>query len=459
MTENNNELRNGAHPKTGSEHRERKWFEPTEKCLTVSAYVFLVGVFYVLCVMVGLNIHRLPDIGRNLVSVMSPLIYGFLIAFVLSPGVSFIETRIFFKWREKRQRLKHILSIILTYVLVITLFVLAVVFLVPQVVNTYTEFFSQFTTNVTHMRNWIAGILEDMPGAEKSGAYVFHDVSSDFRMEITDHSLVDSLNTPSGVLLKGKNTTTQDEVQEMFDGVVQNIVSSVTKALPGVLSSALNVLLEAKNVLLGVIISVYFLVCKKSLLGTFNRLAHTWMPPKMYRRSAWLIVKAKGIFRDYIVVRLLDSFIVALITLVGLLIIRNPYALLVSVIIGMSALIPFIGPVLGIAVGALMMLVVGFEYAVGFAVIMVVVQMVDARFIEPMLNKGYSQHRLAGIWVFSAIILMSGLFGFLGLLFGIPLFAFVYSIAKDMCEKRLRRAGYPLETIEYKRDHVDGTER
>ena len=235
----------------------------------------------------------------------------------------------------------------------------------------------------------------------------------------------------------------------MFDGMVQNIVSAVTEALPGVLSSAINVLLGAKNVLLGVIISVYFLICKKSLLGTFNRLARAWMPLRVYRKSAWLVLKAKGIFRDYIVVRFLDSLIVALITFVGLLIMRNPYALLVSFIIGLSALIPFIGPVLGIATCTLMMLFVGIEYAIGFAIVMLAVQMVDDRFIEPMLNKGYSQHRLAGIWVFSAIVIMSGFFGFIGILLGIPLFAFIYSIIKDWSEKRLRRSGHAIETEEY----------
>ena len=239
------------------------------------------------------------------------------------------------------------------------------------------------------------------------------------------------------------------EVQEMIDNIVQGITTAFKNALPGMISEAWNILVGAKNVLLGLIISVYFCVCQKSIIGNFTKLLRTWMPNKTYRMTSWLVTKAKGIFKDYVVVRVLDSLIVALITFIGLLILRNPYALLLSVVIGVSALIPFIGPVIGIALCTFIMFFVGIGYAIGFGAVMVGVQLLDDRIIEPLLNRGYSQHRLAGIWVFSAIVIMSGLFGMAGFLFGIPLFAFIYSVVKDWSEKRLRRSGHAIDTESY----------
>lgn len=429
--------------------KESRLFIHTENGFTISVYTLIVALFLVLCVTVGLNIHMVPVALESLLGVFSPLIYGFLIAFMISPCVSFIEKKIFRKWRNKHLGIKHFLSIALAYLLIGAILVVGGIFLVPQVISTYNDLSAQLASNLVSLRNWIAGILEHFPGAEKSGAYIYYNISSDYRMDVTDLVMAESLNTPYGALLKSKNTATQMEVQEMLDSIVQGITTAFKDALPGMLSSALSILNGAKNLLLGLIISVYFCVCKKSILGNITKLAKAWMPSRTYHLTAWLVTKAKGIFKDYIVVRVLDSLIVALITFIGLLIVRNPYALLLSVVIGVSALIPFIGPVIGIAVCTFIMFFVGIGYAIGFGAVMVGVQFLDDRIIEPLLNKGYSQHRLAGIWVFSAIVIMSGFFGLFGFLLGIPIFAFIYSVVKDWSEKRLRRAGRAIDTESY----------
>lgn len=434
---------------TEKEAATGKWFIHTENGFTVSIYALIVGLFLVLCVIVGLNIHLVPVALKGLLGVLSPLLYGFLIAFMISPVVSFIEKKIFRRWRGKHLGLKHILSIALAYILMGAIMVVGTIFLVPQVINTYNDLSDQLSSNLVSLRNWIAGILENLPGAEKSGSYIYYNIPSDYRVDVTDLVMAETLNTPYGALLKSKNTATQMEVQAMIDSIVQGSMTAIKDALPGMLSSALSILNGAKNLLLGLIISVYFCVCKKSILGNVTKLAHTWMPNRTYRIAAWLVTKAKGIFKDYIVVRVLDSLVVGLITFIGLLIVRNPYALLLSVVIGVSALIPFIGPVIGIAVCTFIMFFVGIGYAIGFGAVMVGVQLLDDRIIEPLLNKGYSQHRLSGIWVFSAIVIMSGFFGLIGFLLGIPLFAFIYSVVKDWSEKRLRRAGRAIDTESY----------
>ncbi len=429
--------------------KESRFFIHTENGLTISVYALIVGLFLVICVILGLNVHLVPVAMETLLGVISPLLYGFLIAFMISPCVSFIEKKIFYKWKNKHLGLKHILSIVLAYLLIAAIIVVGTIFMVPQVISTYNELSEQLSSNLVNLRNWIAGIADKLPGAEKGNSYIYFNISSDYRLDVTDLVLAESLNTPYGSFLQNKNTSSQIEVQGMLDGIFNSIVTAFKEALPGMISSAWNILVGAKNILLGLIISVYFCVCQKSIVGNLNKLARTWMPEKAYGMCGWLITKAKGIFKDYIVVRILDSLIVALITFIGLLIVQNPYALLLSVVIGLSALIPFIGPVIGIAICTFIMFFVGIGYAIGFGAVMVGVQFLDDRILEPLLNRGYSQHRLAGIWVFSAIVIMSGLFGLIGFLLGIPLFAFIYSIVKELSEKRLRSSGQSTDTESY----------
>ena len=183
------------------EHKESKWFIHTENGFTISIYALIVGLFLVLCVIIGLNIHLVPVALKGLMGVISPLLYGFLIAFMISPVVSFIEKRIFRKWRGKRLGLKRVLSILIAYVLVFAIIVVGTIFLVPQVITTYNALSDQLSSNLVNLRNWIAGILENFPGAEKSGSYIYYNISSDYRASVTDLVIADSLNTPYGALL------------------------------------------------------------------------------------------------------------------------------------------------------------------------------------------------------------------------------------------------------------------
>lgn len=430
-------------------NKKTKFFQPTQKGKTISVYAFLVALFYVLCVMLGINIHIVPEIFSTLISVLSPLIYGFIFAFVLTPAVRFFENKVFFKWKVNKQNLKHILCIVIVYVLVFAFIFLFVLFLVPQTVAAYDQFSSQLSVNIVTIRNTAASILDNFSIFDESNSYIYYNLNSDYRKELTDYVLVDSLNNPYILTIKAKNSVAQDEIQQIIDNIEESLLSTVTSSLPIILTSTINVLLEAKNVILGIIISVYFLISKNSIISTFNRIAHAWMPQKAYRRFAWMVNKAKNIFRDYIIVRLFDSLIVGSISLIGFLIIRNEYAFLLAVIIGLSAMIPFIGPVIGIVICAVMMMFLGFKYTLGFAIVMVIVHIIDDRLIEPLLTRGHSQHRLAGIWIFSAIIVMSGFFGFFGLLFGIPIFALIYSLIKDIAEKRLRQNGQSVNTESY----------
>jgi hypothetical protein len=140
--------------------------------------------------------------------------------------------------------------------------------------------------------------------------------------------------------------------------------------------------------------------------------------------------------------------IIGIMTFICLLIFQTPYAVLLAVVMGVSSFFPFIGPMIGIASGTLILLLVDPRYALLYFIITLSINLLDSRYVEPFLNAG-RQENLPAIWVFAAIIVMGGFFGAVGILIGIPLVAFIYAVIKALCEKKRTEKGLATKTQDY----------
>jgi hypothetical protein len=116
---------------------------------------------------------------------------------------------------------------------------------------------------------------------------------------------------------------------------------------------------------------------------------------------------------------------------------------------GVSSFFPFIGTPIGMGIGTLILLLIDIKYAILYLVVTVVISILDSRFIEPLISTGRAEHTLPSIWVFTAIIVMGGLFGIVGVLVGIPIFAFIYAVMKEYSGKRLRTKELSDDTRDY----------
>lgn len=430
-----------------------KFFEPNEKRNTIAAYVFLVALFSVLCVMFWINIAFFNGVLDFVIEVFKPIIYGFIIAFLLHPMVKFVELNIFASKKEKRIGFRHFMSVIIVYLFVFFVAVLFVAAIYPEVQENYQGFYNDLQDFISTFRDSSAEFINSTTKGDKIS--IVSNADPALRVHPSDDLFTITIKSIDGVGYSATTAAVKQSVLEFFDGLLTAIEGSVKQIGIGILSQVGTVVSETKNIIIGVVLSLYFLVSEHNLRFSVHRIVRSWLPSKVYKAVMWLTDKAKNIFRDYIVVRFLDGVIVGGILFLCLLVFRIQFSALLAVIIGVSALFPFFGPVIGITVGTLLLLVVDFKSAIFFLVVAIILSLLDSRYVEPFLDAGRCQHKLAPIWVFVAIIVMGGLFGVIGIMLGIPFFAFIYSIIKDLCQRRLRAKNLPEDTFEYYADKIE----
>ena len=424
-----------------------RFFEPNEKRNTVAVYVFIVALFCVLCTIIGINIKSLYSVALFIFEVVKPLIYGVVIAFLMHPLVRFTETRILGNKKEKKIGFRHFISVVAVYIVVIALIFLFAVTVIPEIISNYDMFRDRLTEFAQNFENKTTEFISSSSAGES--AYVYHDTLPDLRKEPSDGLIYVTLRNFDGIRLSAKFGSARQEVKEVFDAVLSSVTEMITNSLPGVFTSAMTIITETKNLIIGIILSLYFLLGERNLLNRLHRIVRAWFSPKVYKRFMWVVVKSKNIFRDYIVVRLLDGFIVGVLLFVCLYIFGTPFSVLLSVIMGVSSLFPFIGPIIGTAVGTFILLFVNFKYALLYLTVAVVLNLLDSKYVEPVLNAGRNQYKLAAIWIFAAIVVMGGLFGVIGILIGIPFVACIYAVIKELCDKKLRTIGESDKTYDY----------
>ena len=424
-----------------------KFFEPNEKRTTVAVYVFLVAIFAVLCVMVGINISFFKGVVEFLYGVIKPIVYGFVIAFLLHPMVHFTETKVLGNKKEKRIGFRHFLSVVLVYVFIVLMLILFVWAIYPEIASNYQEYTKKLIEYIEDFRNTTAEFINSTAKGET--VYVYSNVDPQLRSDPSDGLFSVTIKSLDGIGYSASSSSLRQAVMDFFDNFLTK-TGDVVKSMGFNLFKHVGTFVsETKNIVLGIVLSLYFLLGEHKLIYGLRHLLKSWLPEKVYKGFSWLAKKANGIFRDYIVVRVLDALIVGTLLFVCLLIFRTPFTALLALIMGFSSLFPFIGPIVGITAGTLLLLVVDLKYAFLYLVITLALNILDSKYVEPFLNAGRNQHNLAAIWVFTAIILMGGLFGMIGILIGIPLFAFIYSVIKELCERRLSARELSVETYDY----------
>lgn len=422
-----------------------KFFEPNEKRTTVSVYIFLVALFCVFCVIVGINIHIVPVILGYIMNIIRPIIYGLILAFVLNPLVKFTEEKLLRKRKEKRLGFKRVLSVIIVYAAILSLVALFFVTAIPDIAENYGSFMLLFSDSVEIFQGKVAEVFKLLPGADST--YAYYNIIPDLRKSVSDNVFSDTLRNVGGFEVISKSAA-QNEVKELFGQLTESLKNWITDSLPSVFSSAVSIITGAKNILLAIVLSIYFLIGEDFLIGYISKIASAWLPSGAYKRLSWIFDKGKQIFRDYIIVRGLDCISVGILTYTCLSIFRTPYASFLSAIIGFASFFPFIGPIVGILIGSLIITIVNFKYIIIFLAVAVGITILDSRYIEPLLSAG-KQDTLSAFWVFTSIIVMGGFFGLVGILIGIPLFAFIYAIIKELAEERLKKKSLPDNTFDW----------
>ena len=350
-------------------------------------------------------IYRFDGFGSaisTLTGILMPFIYGAVIAYLLKPVCNSIEGFLRRFIPEKMNGLVNALSVALT----ILLYAL-VMMIVPQLITSVTTLYYTAQANITKFMNW-ANHLEFIEKNE----------------QITE--LLNSAYAALNTNLDTWNTWLKNTLLPSM----QNIVS-------GAAIGVLNVVTVAKNLIIGIIVAVYMLASRKRFVQQGKLVLHSIVRPRWAQLITEEVKYADKMFGGFINGKIMDSAIIGVLCYIGCLIFKFPSALLVSVIIGVTNVIPFFGPFIGAIPATLLILIQSPIKALWFVLFVLVLQQLDGNIIGPKILGNTTG--LSSFWVLFAILLFGGLWGFVGMIVGVPLFAVIYDVIKKLVIHGLQR--------------------
>ena len=424
------------------------------KYTTVAVYTLIVIVLAVLFVVFVFRFEEFKKVLSNFSGVLAPAICGLVIAFILNPLMMYIENKFFHKLKygepkehnivvrklrgssmgdsavvktlekhdaplekKKRQRvtMARVFSMLITFVLVFAALVGIIIAVVPSLVKSIMDLAEKMPEYLERVQTWGNQVFEDNPQIAQ--------VISD---EITDFA--DLIN----------------EIAEQIKPMAGDIIGNVS----GWVMNFVGVLLTGvKNFIIGVIIAIYLLYSKEHMLAQGRKIIIAFFKERGCRSLFNGLAKTNEIFKKYIISNLLDSMIIFVFMLIGLFAMGMPYQTLIAVVCGVTNLIPFFGPFIGAVPSALLILLVDPVKVIWFAIFVLVIQQVDGNVIKPFLF-GESVG-LPAIWVLVSITVGGGLFGIVGMLLGVPVFAVFYALFSEFVVAKLRKKSLPGETEAY----------
>lgn len=356
------------------------------------------GVLIVLFTWTLMNIGSVLSTIKQLTGLLLPFIFGFALAFLVAPLQNFIEKKLF-KSLPIKHKAKRIISTFTS--LFITLSALFGLFLVvtPQLI-------SSLNTLVDQIPSYI----------ESTTLFI--------------NQLITQLNIESEVSAL---------LQDISEDVLQSISQLGREVLPNILSMSINMLTFLFRLIVGIFIAVYMLLEKER----FSNQIAKFVLAIASKEDAFIIFKvsnlAKDKFNQFIYGKTIDSIIVGILSFIVMSVLQWPYALLISVIVGITNMIPVFGPFIGAVPGFLILFIVSPTTALWFILFIIILQQIDGNYIGPKILG--DSLGLPTLWIMFAIIVGGGLFGVLGMFLGVPIFAVIYVIVKETIQLKLKNKG------------------
>ena len=352
-------------------------------------------------------IYRFDGFGSaisTLTGILMPFIYGAVIAYLLKPVCNTIEAFLRRFIPEKMKGLINALSVTFTILFGLLLIYALCMMIIPQLITSVTTLYYTAQANITKFMYW-ANHLEFIEKNEQ---------------------IMELLNSAYAAL----NTNLDTWIKNTLLPSMQNILS-------GAALGVLNVVVVLKNLVIGIIVAVYMLASRKRFVQQGKMVLYSVVKPRWASLITEEVKYADKMFGGFINGKILDSANIGVLCYIGCLLFKFPSALLVSVIIGVTNVIPFFGPFIGAIPATLLILIQNPIKALWFVLFVLVLQQLDGNIIGPKILGNTTG--LSSFWVLFAILLFGGLWGFAGMIVGVPLFAVIYDVIKKLVIHGLRR--------------------
>lgn len=404
-------------------------FKKNEKYASIAFYAVISVIICAAVIMCIFKFDTIRHYVKSFLSAIAPLTYGFVFAYLFNPIMNWYERTLFaFKKAKKDMHtLRRTLSLIMTIITILAVLSVILYAVIPQAIYSFENLGSQLNSYITNIQHF----------------------ADDFVQKHSERFLGERYDSISKLLEEyGISFSIKD--------ILSNSYSFLQNAFNYVINYGGMIVNEVINVLLGLIVAVYFLIFKERICAQTKKLLCAILNRRAYLNTVRLARYTHKTFGGFIVGKLIDSVIIGLLTFFVLWIFKIPYYPLLAVIIGVTNIIPTFGPIFGGIFGALLLLIAAPDKVILFLIIVLVIQQLDGNIIGPKILG--NTIGISSLWVVIAIFVFGSFFGFTGMIVGVPATAIIYVLVKQWSERRLRHKGYPYHTAYYAGDPPQETD-
>lgn len=398
--------------------------KPGKRQIRWGITIFVTGVALMLAFVLFFRRNSVSAWIVNLFSMLKSIIAGLVIAYVLSPMLSFFENRLFIPLYRKRGidvsyggSLKHRkrmrgMSVTLTIICFLLILYGLIMILVPQLIKSITEIVNSMPSYFARISEFANTTLADNP---------------------TLRATVDSM---------------LDTSAETYTGFLKNtLMPNLTTVMDVVRRSVSQVIGFFITFLVGTIVAVYLLNSRELFVGQLKKMAYAFLKETTANEIISGFRFIHRTFTGFVFGKLIDSVIIGVLCFAGTSIMRIPYPVLISVSVGITNIIPFFGPYIGAIFGGILLVMIDPIKALIFVIFVIILQQFDGNILGPKILGNSTG--LSSFWVIFSIMLFGGFWGPAGWILGVPIFACVYALAAYIARKNLKKKGLPEDSRNY----------
>lgn len=399
-----------------TENQKVNWNIKPYVAIGLTAFIVIIAsisVFFLIYRYTGLT-----ELWNKLLNILQPITIGLLLAYLVNPIVKLEERHLFpilekkVKNQKRAAKMSRGISILGALMFVGLIIGILLKMVIPELYRSIEGMIVDLPKQVNSFMDWAGSYVNE---ESKTAEYVEQALTQGTRYF-------------------------EDWAKTEFLPQTKNILASLT-------TGVINVVKITFNVIIGIIISIYVLMSKESFIGQAKKIIYALFPAKQANVIVHTVHKSNKIFGGFISGKILDSLIIGILCFAGLSILKMPYTLLVSVIVGVTNVIPFFGPYLGAIPSAVLIILTSPLHGLYFIIFVLVLQQVDGNIIGPKILGDSTG--LTSFWVVFAILVGGGLFGIPGMIMGVPVFAVIYYIIRNIVCYVLEKKNLPKETEDY----------
>lgn len=396
-------------------NKENRYFQ-----IGINGLIIICGgiFFYYLL----FHLEKFTGVLKYILSILTPIITGFVIAYVLNPIMIFIENKIIYnifkkssKINKNNKKVSRIIRFITTFFTVILFLLLLyglVIMVVPQIIMNIQNIIDKVPLYSRNITSYYNNMLKQYPYIDAMLTNYWSDITNWF-------------------VVKGRPA-------------IEGMISKTSTTLLG---SIINIFKSLLNFIIGIIISIYLLLDKEKFMAQSKKCIYAFMKEEKANNFLNNLRYSNKIFGGFLSGKVVDSCIIGFICYICMIIFKFPYPALLSLIIGITNIIPYFGPFIGAIPTAFIVLLVQPRRFLIFVIFILILQQFDGNILGPKIL-GESTG-LSSFWVIFSITIFSGLFGIIGMFIGVPVFAVIYSAFRTFVDERLVKKNMPASTAYY----------